>query len=341
MSRQVAIIGAGIAGLEAAKILDSMGIHVSLIEKSEQIGGHVNDWHQLFPNRREGHEIIDSLAQQVRDRIPVNYKKEITSIQPFSGKFILSATDGWVINTDAVLITTGFDLFDAHKKEEYGYGIYDHVITSADLEKLFRDRDGVKNRLGKARERVGFVHCVGSRDEKVGNLHCSKVCCITAVKQAIEIRELYPDSEVYCFYMDLRMFGRHYEELYKEAQEKYNIQFIRGRLSEATENKAGGIVVKVEDTLLGRPLKITMDLLVLMAGMVPAQNTDQIMNSLKLHKEQDGFLSPVDPHLTANLSEVPGVFLAGTCTGPKTITDTLADARSAAIAIQQYFSGIE
>ena len=338
MNKQIAVIGAGAAGLEAASILDSMGLNVTLIEKSETLGGHIQQWYQLFPNRREGKEIVESLVKNINPSIPVHLNKEITSVQPFSGKFIISASDGWVINADAVLITSGFDLFDARKKEEYGYTIYDHVITSADLESYFSSDDGIKEFLGKSPARVGFVHCVGSRDEKVGNIYCSKVCCVTAVKQAIEIKELFPYAEVYCFYMDLRMFGRQYEELYKEAQETYGIQFIRGRLSEASENKQGGIVLKVEDTLLGKPLKISVDLLVLMSGMVAPSATGSLRESIGLTKEEDGFLKPVDAHLAPNISEVPGVFFAGACTGPKTITDTLTDARSAALAINEYVS---
>ncbi len=338
MSKQIVVIGAGAAGLEASSILHTMGHSVMLIEKSDSLGGHVQDWHQLFPNRRPGTEVVQNLTGKLDGNIPLVLNKEIVSIRPFSGKFILTASDGWVVNADAVLVTTGFELFDAHKKEEYGYGIYDHVITSADLEKLFKSENGLRERLGKSPERIGFVHCVGSRDEKAGNLYCSRVCCVTAVKQAIEVKELYPAAEVYCFYMDLRMFGRHYEELYKEAQEKHSIQFIRGRLSEAAENREGGIILKVEDTLIGRPLKLTVDLLVLMSGMVASDTTRAIGESLGLHKEEDGFLAPADPHLFANRGEIPGVFMAGACTGPKNITDTLNDARSAALEIDHYLT---
>jgi len=210
------------------------------------------------------------------------------------------------------------------------------VITSADLEELFASGEEFVNRQGNKPDRVGFVHCVGSRDEKVNNLHCSKVCCITAVKQAIEVKQLLPEAEVFCFYMDLRMFGRHYEELYKEAQEKYNIQFIRGRLSESTEDKDGNIVVKVEDTLLGKPLRIKVGLLVLMAGMEPRTNTKSLTTMLGLKNVSDGFIQPVDEVLRTNYTEIPGVFVAGTCSGPKSVSDTLADARSAALAVADY-----
>ena len=163
--------------------------------------------------------------------------------------------NSYELTADAILVTTGYDLFNASKKEEYGYGIYDNVITSAELEKLFSEGKSIVTSKGLPPKRVGFIHCVGSRDEKVGNKYCSKVCCVTAVKQAIELKERIPDVEAFCFYMDLRMYGMHFETLYRDSQEKYGVNFIRGRLSEACENIDGTILIKVEDTLAGRPLK--------------------------------------------------------------------------------------
>ncbi|MDZ4204136.1 MAG: FAD-dependent oxidoreductase [Bacteroidales bacterium] len=201
---------------------------------------------------------------------------------------------------------------------------------------MFIAGKGIHTLQDKAPQRVGFVHCVGSRDEKAGNLYCSKVCCITAVKQAIEVKQQLPQTEIFCFYMDLRMFGRHYEELYKEAQEKYAIQFIRGRLSEASEDKEHRVVLKVEDTLLNKPLKIAVDLLVLMSGMVASKQTQAFRDELGMTKDEDNFLKPVDGILHSNLSGVEGVFFSGTCSGPKNVADSLADARSAALAVDKY-----
>jgi heterodisulfide reductase subunit A len=210
------------------------------------------------------------------------------------------------------------------------------VITSADLEKKFAQGGVIRNNQGKIPERVGFVHCVGSRDEKVNNLYCSRVCCVTAVKQAIEVRENVPDCEVFCFYMDLRMFGLDFEALYKEAQEKWGVHFIRGRLSEAFENQDGSVLVKVEDTLAGRPLKMKVDLLVLMSGMVTSSGTKQLIDLLGLETDENRFLMPADRQLQANESGIPGLFLAGTCTSPKSIDETLADARAAALKVMLY-----
>jgi len=337
VNKHVIVIGAGVAGLEVSSTLARLGEKVTLIEKEATPGGHVKDWHALFPNRRPGAEVVDTLRKNLHPSVELITGKAVTGIMREGNSYTVLTGENWSASADAVLIAAGFSLFDARKKEEYGYGIYDDVITSADLEKLFSSGK-IATKDGRPPKRVGFVHCVGSRDEKAGNLYCSKVCCVTAVKQAIELKEMLPGAEVFCFYMDLRMFGRHYEELYKEAQEKHNIQFIRGRLSESSEDITGRVVLKVEDTLLGKPLKISVDLLVLMSGMESHASTNKIRDSLGLKRDDDNFLVPLDAHLSANVSELPGLFYAGACTGPKNITDTLADARSAALAISQYLN---
>lgn len=337
MSKLVAVIGGGPAGLECASALAKLGINVNLYDKDAATGGHLQNWNELFPDRRKSSEVLQLLRSNASDRIELKTDTTVNRVERSNGSFLIHTGKDKVDLADAVVIATGFDLFDSRRKEEYGYGIYENVITSADLEKMFAPQGNVRTSSGKVPKRIGFVHCVGSRDEKIGNLHCSKVCCVTAVKQAIEVRELLPDTETFCFYMDLRMYGRHFELLYKEAQEKWNVNFIRGRLSEAAENQDESIMVKVEDTLTGRPLKINVDLLVLMAGMQPSASTPAIASEIQVDHGEDGFLKSTDEHVGANLSGVPGIFYAGTCTGPKSIVETLADARSAALAVAVFF----
>jgi heterodisulfide reductase subunit A2 len=340
MNKLVAVIGGGPAGLECASALAKMGINVKLYERDVETGGHLQNWNELFPDRRKSSEVLQLLRSNASDRIDLKTNTSVKSIERSNGSFQIHTLEDKADITDAVIIATGFDLFDSRRKEEYGFGIYENVITSADLEKMFSSKEKLRTSDGRVPKRVGFVHCVGSRDEKVGNLHCSKVCCVTAVKQAIEIRELLPETETFCFYMDLRMYGRHFEELYKEAQEKWNVNFIRGRLSEAAEDQDGSIIVKVEDTLTGRPLKINVNLLVLMAGMQPSASKPVFTSEIPFNHCDDGFLKSVDEHVGANLSGIDGVFYAGTCTGPKSIAETLADARSAALAVAAFLDVI-
>ena len=337
MKKSVIIIGGGISGMTAAGTLTANGVNVILLEKNGLPGGHVADWHRLFPDQRKASEIT-GFGRHETDGIGMYTGNSVSSIIRSGETFKVTTDMDKTFMADALLIATGFDLFDARKKEEYGYGIYNNVITSAELEQIFNKGEGLRTAEGKPPGRIGFIHCVGSRDEKVGNLYCSKVCCITGVKQAIEIKELLPSSEVYCFYMDLRMYDRHFEELYYEAQQKWGINFIRGRLSECSENQDGSIVVKTEDTLSGRPLKMNVDLMVLLVGMVPSGGTGRIAAMLGLKTGDDGFISSADLHLRNNSTEIPGVFIAGAVKGPVSVNASIADARAAAVQVLGYLN---
>ena len=336
MSKHVVIIGGGVAGLEVAGQLAKAGIDVSLIEKERKTGGNLNNWFRLFPDRRRSSEVKEYLDT-------INSGKGImlhtnTTIEKFNrgrSSFLMTTNEGKELTADAVIVATGFDLFKSARKEEYGYGIYDNVISSADLETMFRNGEILLND-GNIPETIGIVHCVGSRDEKVGNFYCSKLCCVTAVKQAIEIREFLPDSKVFCFYMDMRMGGAFYEELYREAQQKYAVNFIRGKVSEASESIDNKLMIKVEDTLAGRPLKMKLDMLVLMAGMEMSEGGKKIARIGGLNTGENKFFAAADHHYGSNRSNIKGVFYAGTCTAPMNITETISHARSAVVEVVDY-----
>ena len=334
--KTIAIIGAGIAGIEAASRLSKCGHKVYLIEKNAEIGGHVAQWDRLFPSQMEAKTVLDNLMDGLTNRVEVLANVNVQHLDKKTRQFEIILTGNKNLLVDAVLVATGFDLFRAQRKEEYGYGIYDNVITSADLEKMFASGKPVVTKKGDKPQRIAFIHCVGSRDDKVNNRHCSKVCCATAVKQACEIKQIYPDAEVYCFYMDLRMFDRHFETMYLDAQTKYGVIFVRGRLSEAAESIDGRVTIKAEDTLMGKMLKISVDILVLMAGMEATEDISQLAGMLSIAVGKDGFLNVADEYLQSNFTREKGVYVAGACTGPKTIPETLADARAAAVIIDEY-----
>jgi heterodisulfide reductase subunit A len=336
MSKTVAIIGGGIAGIETSIQLEKLGYEVNLYEKDSTLGGHAAKWDRLFPNRRHANEVIDSMTNSIGAKTKISLSTQVSSIYRQNGSFEITA-NGATQKADAVVLATGFELFPANRKEEYGYGIFDNVITSAELEKMFAENGKPLMTSGKAPEKVAIIHCVGSRDEKVNRPYCSKVCCVTAVKQAIEVKEAIPSADVYCFYMDLRMFGPGYEELYKEAQVK-GVTFIRGRLSETIELEGGRIQIKSEDTLASKPLKMSVDMVVLMVGMSPQPATENLLKNLNLEPNHDGFVDVKDYHLQPTHTSTEGVFVAGACTGPNNITDSVNAARSAAIEVHKYLT---
>ncbi|MFY9150571.1 MAG: FAD-dependent oxidoreductase [Prolixibacteraceae bacterium] len=335
--KHVVIIGAGIAGIETASALTDAGHWVTVIEKEARTGGKLNNWSYLFPDFTPAAKIMENIHEKTDEKdFTILANTEIKNVSHKNGSFDIEATGELQLKADAIVLATGFELFDARRKEEYGYKIYDQVITSSDLEQMLLPGADLSVASGKNPKRIAFVHCVGSRDEKSGNHYCSKVCCITGVKQAIELKKRIPDAEIFCFYMDLRMYGNHFEELYREAQEKYNIQFIRGRLSEASEKIDKSLQIKAEDTLSGRPLKMDVDLLVLLVGMEAGKGTAAAAAQCNLECEDSGFLKPADLFLKTNFSSREGIFLAGSCTAPMSVNDTILHARSAAMEVNNW-----
>ncbi|MBR4786687.1 MAG: FAD-dependent oxidoreductase [Bacteroidales bacterium] len=335
MKENIVIIGGGIAGMEAAKQLLVLGYNPIIIEQEDHLGGHVFQWHKLFPDMTSSHELLNDLSNQIKDA-NVFLETKVNSLNALGDSYNVILNNGVNIVAKAILIASGFHLFDAAKKEEYGYGVYDHVITNADLEAWFNKRADA--RIPEHPKAVGFVHCVGSRDLKAGNSQCSKVCCTTAIKQAIEVKEIFPDTEVYCFYMDLRLFGKKYEDFYINAQRDFGVHFIRGRVSEVGETIDNRLQVKAEDTLTGKPLKVTLDLLVLMSGMVCNPRTNELANMVGLDIDDDGFLKSRDNVYSIMESNRPGIFYAGACTGTKTVPETVAEARAAVLSIHRYLT---
>lgn len=330
--KRVAIIGGGVAGMQTALRLSEQGVKPVIIEKESELGGKLRGWHVLFPSFTPASEVLTELRRRVEERgIEVMTGAEVTG---FTSREVRLA-DGRTLACDSVVVSTGFTLFDARIKEEYGYGIYENVYTTVDIERMFNE-GRVARSDGSQPKRIAFLHCVGSRDEKVCQQHCSRVCCITGVKQAIEMKELFPDADVFNFYMDIRMFGPGYEEMYREAQQKHNIHFVRGRISEASPTFDGRIQIKAEDTLTGRPLRMSVDMLILIVGMRANDDNAAFAEQNGLNRAASGFMSPRDMFLGNVRSNVDGIFYAGTVTAPKNIGESLNEGVAAADAAVRY-----
>ena len=327
--KHVIVIGGGVAGMQCASELLKEGVKVTLLEKEQNTGGKLRNWYKLFPTYTPAEEVLSALRHKLTGANNLTLKTgvEATAITP--KKVTLST--GEQIDCDAAVIATGFTLFDARVKEEYGYGIYDNVITSADLEQMFV-RGEVRLKNGAKPKRIAILHCVGSRDEKVCQRHCSKVCCVTGVKQAIELKRLFPEANVFNFYMDIRMFGPGYEEMYREAQTQYNVHFVRGRISEVSPTFDDKLQIKAEDTLTGRPLKMGVDMLVLLVGMKSNDMNSALVENSFLKQQPSGFMLPRNPFLGNVESNVGGIFYAGAVTAPKNVGESLNEGVAAARA---------
>lgn len=233
-----------------------------------------------------------------------------------------------------IVVATGFDAFDPSTKEEYGYGIYENVVTATELERILSPTGPSTGKMvrpsdGKTPKRVAFVQCVGSRDEKT-NQYCSRVCCMYATKQAILLKEKIPDIDVLVFYIDLRAFGKGYEEFYKRAQ-TIGIRFIRGRVAEINEDPISkNLILRAEDTLGSETVEVEIDLAVLSTGLTPSNGTSSLCRILNVSTTPDGFFREAHPKLRPVDTLVDGIFIAGVAQGPKDIPDCVAQASGAA-----------
>lgn len=247
------------------------------------------------------------------------------------------------IECGTVIVATGYDVFDMAKKPEYGWAENENVMTGLEFERLVsasgptggapilgRDKKGEG---GYTPRKVAFIHCVGSRDKSVGNEYCSRVCCMYLAKQAHLIRDKLPDAEISVFYMDVRAFGKGFEEFYDRVRRE-GVRYIRGNPSEIFKKSADPddhtMVLKVEDTLTQTPMEYEADLVVLGVGLEPRKDVREIIDLFKLSQSTDGFFLEAHPKLRPVDTASDGVYLAGCCQGPKDIPDTVAQAKGAA-----------
>ena len=239
------------------------------------------------------------------------------------------------LEVGTIVAAIGYDPFDPSSIYQYGYGRFSNVITAMEIERMINASGPtgghvIKPSDGIEPKRVAFIHCVGSRDEQIGKPYCSRVCCMYSMKNAQLCIDHEPDTEVTCYYMDIRSFGKGFEEFYKTSQEKYGIEFIRGRPAEIIENDDLTLTVRAEDTLLGKVTEYTYDLVVLSVGLEPPKGSNELRQTLGLSRTSDGFYMEAHPKLRPVDTLTDGVYIAGVAQGPKDIPDAVAQGSAAA-----------
>ncbi len=418
----VLIVGAGIAGIQAALTTANGGMKVILVERAPYIGGHMAQLDKTFPTldcasciftpktvevaRNRNIELLTSSdVSEVKGHVGnfrVSIKKKATYVDrnrctgcgdcveacvlkkgvpsefeegictrkaiyiPFPqavplkavidresclflsrGKCKKSCVEackaGAIVfdqleevierEVGSMILATGYDLFDPYQLSQYGYGIYENVITNLQFERLSSPSGPTKGEIvlkdGTVPKSIAFLHCIGSRDENA-KLYCSRICCMASMKQAHLAKEK-TGAEIYEFYIDINAFGKGYQEFYKRVREE-GIYFIRGKGSEIYR-KDGRLIVEAEDTLLGTPVEIAADLVVLGAGLTNRKDSDRMAQVFGISQSADGFFMEAHPKLRPVSTNVDGIFVAGCCQGPKDIPDTVAQAEGAAAEV--------
>ncbi len=242
----------------------------------------------------------------------------------------------------AIVMATGFDLFEWDQAYgEYGYGKYPDVITGMQFERMSNASGPTSGKIqrpsdGKEPKTVVFVKCVGSRDEAKGRTYCSRACCMYTAKHAHQVLEKIEDSQAFVFYMDVRTPGKAYDEFYMRTVHD-GAQYIRGRVSKVFQS-GDKLIVRGEDSLIGKPVEVEADMVVLATAMVPSIGSDKIAKTVGFQIDRDGFYQEAHPKLRPVETHTGGVYLAGTCQGPKDIPDTVAQASAAAVKVCGLFS---
>ena len=255
-----------------------------------------------------------------------------------------------------IIIATGYELLDVSKIDQYGYGKYPNVLTSLEFERLTNASGSTGGKIvtkskvfnkktkkdewvllpdGKPPEHVAIIHCVGSRNKNY-NAYCSRVCCMYSLKFAHLVREKIPNVKCFEFYIDMRAFGKGYEEFAERIKDEGTF-VVRGH-SASVDQVNGQMIVKGEDIIYDRLVEFKVDMVILAVGLIPSPESEDISSMLGISRDQDGWFSELDYNGNPTDTERGGIFVAGMCQGPKDIPDTVAQASAVAAGVLQSIS---
>ena len=323
------VIGGGISGMTAALSLARQGFQVHLVEKEAELGGVLKDLYKLQPTEREASEILHEAitAVKVNSSICLHMSTFVSQLSGFIGNFnvtLHSNTSSQVerIKVGTIIVATGAEEFKPIGL--YGYKENQNVITQLELEQLLR------NGNLKKPEKVVMIQCVGAR-EKTGRTYCSRICCQVALNNALQLKKLYPNTEVTVLFRDIQTYGEN-ERFYKEARDNC-VNFIRydsDRPPKVTTGSDGNSLVTVYDTYLGAEIELKSDLLVLSTPLVQHQDAKKLASVLKVPLGADGFYFEVHPKLRPVEFASEGIYICGTAHGPKDVAESITQAYATA-----------
>lgn len=335
-AKPVLLVGAGPSGLAAAHALAEVGQRAILVEKEARLGGApiLSGYAKLVPSGEWAKDAIGGMVSNVEgnDLVTVHKGCTVSEFAGEPGNFRATLSNGATVDAGAAILCTGFTHFDSVNKPEWGFGTFPDVVTTTQVEQMISSGQGVRCPSdGRKPQRVAILLCVGSRDRQIGREWCSKICCTVSCNIAMEIREELPDCHVYIYYMDIRTYGLYETTYYWKSQEEYKVKYIKARIAEVTSD-GHKLIVKGEDTLVKRPITIPFDMVVHAIGMDPNVDNKTIARTFGIELEQHGYIGKGSSYSALGETTRPGVFVAGSATGPETIDDSIAQGKAAAMA---------
>jgi len=319
------VIGGGVAGMTAALSLAEQGFRVHIIEKEPELGGTLRHLHKLYPTMQDASDALNQIIKAVESNknIEVSTSTTIKEVKGFIGNFeaTVQKVNGEAANlrVGTIIVATGADIFEPIGM--YGYKEYGNVITQLQLEQLLKD-----GQLKKW-ERVIMIQCVGSREEK-GRTYCSRICCMTALKNAVLIKELLPDTDVYILFRDLQTYGGRYEDYHRMAQDRgiKFIKYLQEKPPTVVSAENGKLTVNVYHALLGEQVTISGDLVVLSTPLTQHENAKELSQFLKVPLGSDGFFFEAHVKLRPIDFATDGIFVCGTAHSPKDTAESVSQA---------------
>lgn len=348
MCPNVLVIGGGIAGMTAALELADAGNLVYLIEKDKNLGGNLARIDLTAPYLYSARDLLTERITRImtHKQVQVFFESRLTNLTGFIGNFKATigklngkpenATHQIDVEIGNVIVCTGFKEFDAARIVHYGYGKLPNVITSFELEKMIR-AGRIVTKEGKTPGYVAIIHCVGSRSQEF-HPYCSRVCCMTALKYAHEIKSANPGSYISDIYIDMHAFGKGHEDFYRRSSEAKTLFLMyekddRPVIHRASQKDDCEMLIEVNEKLSGEMIEIPADLVVLMVGMEAREDSHEIARLVNISQDKEGWFIESHPKLEPVATTTDGIFIAGTCVAPKDIPDTVAQARAAAARV--------
>jgi heterodisulfide reductase subunit A-like polyferredoxin/coenzyme F420-reducing hydrogenase delta subunit len=341
IATHVTVIGGGIAGIESALNLSNLGYEVTLLEITDELGGHVKSLPVVAPTGKSGREILSGRLEALQNDNNITTMTKTTvkyvtgEMGDFTVHYLSDAEEEKTLTTSAIVIATGFKEFKPTSMDEYRYGKNPDVITQFELSCMLSEGELTRPSDGNPVKDVIMVQCVGSRSEDYKK-DCSKLCCTFAIDNSLEILERAPDAKVRIVYMDIRVPFEN-EMIYKESREK-GVDYIRGRVS-MTWEQDDTTHVRIYDSLLDKYLETSADLLVLSSAILPPDGISELSETLGYAIEDDGHVKDLYGKLRRNETRRRGVVAVGGVTRPQFVFEAVTDAQAGALVLHNELQG--